>query len=1211
MNIGARSQLISPSIAGRYEVGEQIGAGGMATVHRAYDRLAQREVAYKRLTSTDERTRPRAVALFQREYDALARLPHPNIVEVYQFGKDAAGPYYTMELLTGRDLTSIAPLAYREACRVLRDVASALALVHSRRMLHRDISPNNVRLTSDGRAKLIDFGGLTPFGRPREIVGTPAFTAPECLEEVDLDQRSDLYSLGAMAYWALTKRLPVPARSMDELLERSTQPIAPPSTHVPELPKELDALIMSMLARDPVARSSSAAYVIDRLTAIADLEPESDERRVAFSYLAHPRLSGRTQAESTLEAAVASTVQGRGCNVVIEGSAGLGRSALLDSLALQAQLAGAIVLRGRGEESSGPFALARSLTQLVAASYPALPEAQEAHERFAALSKGGGRANASPVEIADRHALMINAAERALLAVAAQDPLVIVVDDLQLADGESLALLATLAQKVSSHPLALITSMLGGEGRAADPAIMKLREAAQTIHLHPLDEACTVELVEAVFGSVPNARRLAQWLHAQSGGVPGQALALARVLLGRGVVRYTLGTFTLPHDFDADMESVNLASAVLVRLSDLEDDARTIAQLLSLHDGALSPEILALASGSSPRDVLLSLEALHALDLVSVSGDAFAIAGSSTRAALKSTITSVERLQLHLRLGRALLARPGSDHEQRLAAAMHFIHGGADGEAAAIVDGMFIDTGEIAARWSRLLEAVLAVYRRERPKVDSLRLLVPLVGAGFYGDIAAQRKHIDEALSLMSRVSGMTLARKLRPYVGGKLAFALGLLYASMRRVVAGERKTLNPVPQMIGDFIGMVVAGAATAASCIDSAAAKRYTSWLEPLSALPESSSPYLMREYCLAIAETSAGDFTAASARYAKLIPVFAKPVKNLSDTLRRAIYLGALNGRAQAEVTSATPTTLELADELGRGDPFYAPHAECARMAYYAHRGDIQTAEVHRARAELLALQGGTSWSAVTVMTVRRAYGAMYARDPIILLQTIAELERLSSIAPKLRVIKQLSEAWLEALRGRLTHSIALYERVFEGEEAHGLATFRVDRSLFAAVLNEAGQHERARQICQDLIARHHDGQSVDMTLVLLQQQLAMATALRGEHEAAAAQLEQLIERITHLQNPLQLGLLHRDRARVALLARDRAAFDTHCAATETYLRSTRNAGLIQLADALASAAVAAGVRPPSSKSSDADFDGFSDLDTTDTSTALEPRRQREG
>jgi serine/threonine protein kinase len=114
-------------------------------------------------------------ALFEREFYTLAQLSHPSVIEVYDFGVDDAGPFYTMELLEGGDLSTRAPLAFGAACALMMQVCSSLALLHSRRLVHRDISPRNVRCTRDGAAKLIDFGAMVPLGPCERSVGTPAF----------------------------------------------------------------------------------------------------------------------------------------------------------------------------------------------------------------------------------------------------------------------------------------------------------------------------------------------------------------------------------------------------------------------------------------------------------------------------------------------------------------------------------------------------------------------------------------------------------------------------------------------------------------------------------------------------------------------------------------------------------------------------------------------------------------------------------------------------------------------------------------------------------------------------------------------------------------------------------------------------------------------------------------------------------------------------
>jgi serine/threonine protein kinase len=252
----------------RYTLSEQLGAGGTATVYRARDDVTGKIVALKQLTaaSTDKRETILR-ALFEREYQTLVRLKHPRIIEVYEYGLATSGPYYTMELLDGADLQQLSPLPVAHACRYLRDVASSLALIHTQRLLHRDITPRNVRVTPDGHCKLIDFGAIAGFGPAVDLVATPAYSAPEVMRRLSLDQRSDLFALGALGYFALTGRHVFGAQRLDDLELLWRSPPTAPSKLVGAVPPALDSLILALLSMDPQSRPSSAAAVIDQLTA--------------------------------------------------------------------------------------------------------------------------------------------------------------------------------------------------------------------------------------------------------------------------------------------------------------------------------------------------------------------------------------------------------------------------------------------------------------------------------------------------------------------------------------------------------------------------------------------------------------------------------------------------------------------------------------------------------------------------------------------------------------------------------------------------------------------------------------------------------------------------------------------------------------------------------------------------------------------------------
>src|SRR5262249_42135781 len=157
-------------------------------------------------------------------------------IEVYDYGVDDGNAYYTMELLDGKDLRERSPMPWRQACALFIDVCSSLALLHSRRLVHRDIGPRNIRCTRDGLAKLIDFGALAPMGAGGKVVGTPPFVAPEVVHRLALDARTDLFSLGTTLYYALSGRLAYPARDFGELHEIWSNKPLPPSSFAAEIP---------------------------------------------------------------------------------------------------------------------------------------------------------------------------------------------------------------------------------------------------------------------------------------------------------------------------------------------------------------------------------------------------------------------------------------------------------------------------------------------------------------------------------------------------------------------------------------------------------------------------------------------------------------------------------------------------------------------------------------------------------------------------------------------------------------------------------------------------------------------------------------------------------------------------------------------------------------------------------------------------------------
>jgi len=235
----------------------------------------------KRGLARDAKKSARYEALLSREYHTLCQLAHPRIIEVYDYGVDSSGPYYVMELLDGNDLDASGRLPWQDACPLLRDVASSLAILHARGLLHRDVSARNVRRTSDGRAKLIDFGAMTSMGVPKAIVGTPPFMAPEVLQMQTLDGRADLFSLGALAYRLLTGRHAYPARHTKDLRDIWRSRPQTPARRIAEMPSALSELVMELLAPWRCSSASAECPRTPASYASSCVFPTATHRRLA------------------------------------------------------------------------------------------------------------------------------------------------------------------------------------------------------------------------------------------------------------------------------------------------------------------------------------------------------------------------------------------------------------------------------------------------------------------------------------------------------------------------------------------------------------------------------------------------------------------------------------------------------------------------------------------------------------------------------------------------------------------------------------------------------------------------------------------------------------------------------------------------------------------------------------------------------------------
>ncbi len=694
--------MIDAALPPRFEARELLSGERAPQVLSAYDRETGRPVVVKiaQSASGDE------LLALRREFALLASLDHPSIVKARDFGVTPDGrAWFSTDEIAGPDLASFARShVLLENLSALADVAHALDYVHSRGIVHGDVKPTNVRVLGE-RAFLLDFGLAIARGEEAPgIRGTLAYVAPEVLRGARPDRRADLYSLGMTFYESLTGVLPTAGRDLAGVLRFHLEEDVPVASRVaPGVPSRLDRLLAQLMEKDPAGRYPSARKLLD------DLGRDFGLVRGA-TFDARPELlslpfCGRADLLSRFAQVLHAAGEGKGKAVVVAGEDGAGKTRLLSEWRAVAQAEGALVVEGRSvAEDRTPYRpLLDVLSALTRRGGSAGAPARLALARVARLA--ATEVEAPPIsrltDEGSRIALfedLLSAFEATRQAEVGERPLVLLLDDLHLADRATVALLSFLAKAVESRRIVLVVAArLDGSDEEDDeprPEASLTQLGVRPWRLGPLSEG---ELGAAAAGALGEAKlpdELVRALHHETQGLPGLLHAHLESLVDARVLTVKDGRLEVDAEAQSRLaRSGGAAETADARLRRLPPAQRELLGSLSVVASDLSFELArrlaATAAGSpdgaAPEGLVDTLGALVDCGLLTArerSGDTvYEFSSPRLREVLAAALSEPARRSLHDAAARHFVARLDERPDLLSAAALHALRG-SDPESA-------------------------------------------------------------------------------------------------------------------------------------------------------------------------------------------------------------------------------------------------------------------------------------------------------------------------------------------------------------------------------------------------------------------------------------------------------------------------------------------------------------------------------------------------
>lgn len=811
LSAAERESPAAEIVAGRYRLVELIGEGGMKSVHRAHDETLDFDVALAFFKT--ESISVEDMARIDREVRALVALGgHPTIMRVVDFGEHDGRRFIVTPLMDGGDLAgrirSSGPMELDEILELARALASALAFAHSKGVLHRDIKPENIWFDSEGRPFLGDFGLAVALDESRitkegTVLGTPAYLAPECVSGgFEAGPLSDLYSLGVLLYEAAVGHPPF-GGSMAEVVSQhmSVEPVAP-KVHRPDLPGDVEAVILKLLAKSPTARPASAADLgeaIDELIGVRAGRSTSESTVGAR----RERFIGRSSELSRAREAVDSAAAGRPTFLTVAGDPGIGKTRLAEEVISYAELRGFTRAIGRCLEDEGAPAFwpwQQALRSLV--------EQCDGDEIRDALGVNGpvmarilpevGAVIAGvepapvPADPGQARFQLFDAIAAFLRRLSSIRPLLVLLEDIHWADEPSLKLLQFIASASDRERQLVIGTYRDVELGRHHPLSGAMAELAKSdravrISLSGLDHEEIVEMVRSLGGGEVSEDLVSE-IESRTEGNPFFIAEVIRLVGESGDGSWE---FAVPQ---------GVREVLGHRLNQLDEETNKTLAMAAVIGREFQLSLLESAAGNMADDVLDAIVEAEEAGLVAELAEQeglYAFSHALVRETLYQELSTARRAMLHRKVAGAIEEMYKGRLELHLAELAHHLLKSSAPEAAARAVDFLIQAGVYS----------LSVFAYEDAVKNSKTALEAIELAGIeggeeecrvltlLGDALWRQREGDEAKKYLNRA--LEIARRR----GRWDDFARALLLVPGR--TAGFGFVLDAIDELVVEAIG------------------------------------------------------------------------------------------------------------------------------------------------------------------------------------------------------------------------------------------------------------------------------------------------------------------------------------------------------------------------------------------------------------------------